>query len=80
MIFTYPGREKPQDILDKSELVVGKTYHGYCRNAEKAVWNGRVFEYERIKFGQTYMDSVEHPEDDCGYDLFMPLRSKNEGL
>lgn len=80
MMFTYPGRSKPQDILDKDELIVGKEYRGHCRNADRAVWTGKNFEYERSKFGDVYKDHVVHPADDCGFDVFMPLRSLNEGL
>jgi hypothetical protein len=65
------------DILDKSELVKGRSYKGDCRNASEAVWNGRLFVYKRTKFGDTYDETIEHPEDDCGYDLFLPRRDLN---
>lgn len=78
MIFNYCGNDK--DILDKSELVVGQTYKGLCRNATEAVWTGKVFEYTREKFGDSYPETINHPEDDDGYDVFLPLRNINERL
>jgi hypothetical protein len=58
--------------IPKSELVVGETYKGVCRNAEEAVWKGDVFEYMRYKFGTTYPEEINHYEDDDGYDVFVP--------
>ena len=80
MKFDYHGNGSQFDVLDKSELVVGQTYRGMCRNATEAVWTGQGFEYEREKFKTTYTETLPHPEDDQGYDVFMPLRSLNEGL
>lgn len=78
MIFNYYGNDK--DILDKDELVVGRTYKGLCRNATEAVWNGQRFEYTRHKFGDSFTEQINHPEDFNGYDVFLPLRKVNEGL
>lgn len=61
----------------KSELVVGKEYLGNCRNAEKATWNGKVFTYNRTKFGYTYEEEINHFEDDDGYDVFVPIKIIN---
>lgn len=60
--------------IPKSELVVGGMYEGTCRNTNKAVWDGAKFAYFRTKFGHKYLDTVNHFEDDDGYDLFVPLR------
>ena len=35
--------------IPKSELVVGKTYRGVCRNADTVVWDGEKFWYDRWK-------------------------------
>lgn len=78
MIFNYYGYDK--DILDKDELVVGQTYKGLCRNATEAIWNGERFEYTRCKFGACYTETINHPEDFQGYDVFLPLRKANERL
>lgn len=80
MMYTYQPGGKPEDILDKDELVVGKTYRGRCRNADEAVWNGQVFEYQRNKFGHIFTETIQHPEDFCGFDVFMPSRKLNERL
>jgi len=63
--------------IPKSELVVGRTYPGYCRNASEAVWkeNGK-FEYSRHKFGHTFPEEINHYEDDDGYDVFVPVKCK----
>lgn len=62
--------------IPKVELVVGETYIGSCRNTDEATWNGKEFEYKRYKFGTTYIDKINHFEDDDGYDLFVPIKKK----
>lgn len=59
-------------MIPKKDLVIGATYQGYCRNASEAVWNGKKFMYMREKFGSRFEEDIEHPEDDCGYDVFVP--------
>ena len=59
--------------IPKKDLVVGKSYKGFCRNASVAVWNGKRFTYQRTKFGYTYPEDINHFEDDNGYDLFTPV-------
>ena len=63
--------------IPKKNLVVGKTYKGTCRNTDTATWNGNEFEYIRYKFGSTYIDTINHFEDDDGYDLFVPIIMEN---
>ena len=58
--------------IPKSQLTIGKTYKGYCRNTSEATWTGKRFEYPREKFGFTYIDVINHFEDDNGLDLFVP--------
>jgi hypothetical protein len=60
-------------MIPKSDYVVGRTYYGHCRNAEEAIWTGNRFEYQRYKFGIVFPDSVEAPEDDTGFDIFVPV-------
>ena len=62
--------------IPKSKLEVGKVYIGSCRNAEEATWLGDKFEYIRHKFGTTFNETINHFEDDNGYDLFVPLYEK----
>ena len=60
--------------IPKDQLEVGATYLGECRNADEAVWNGEKFIYQRHKFGYTYDETINHFQDDDGYDLFVPIR------
>lgn len=60
-------------ILPKKELVENKYYFGNCRNANVAKWNGDEFVYMRHKFGSNFPETINHFEDDDGYDLFIPL-------
>ena len=63
--------------IPKDKLVVGKTYFGSCRNADKAIWLGDKFEYIRYKWGNSYQEKINHFEDDDGFDLFVPIREIN---
>ena len=64
--------------IPKDELITGKTYIGDCRNATEAVWNGEKFTYMRTKFGSTYPETINHFQDDDGYDVFVPIKLKLE--
>ena len=64
--------------IPKDKLIVGKTYIGDCRNATEAAWDGEKFTYMRTKFGSTYPETINHFQDDDGYDLFVPLKIKDE--
>lgn len=69
----YPALERC-GAIPKRNLIVGETYYGHCRNASKAVWDGKKFTYERHKFGDTFDEDINHYEDDNGYDVFVPIR------
>jgi hypothetical protein len=60
--------------IPKKDLIVGKQYKGYCRNASEAIWLGEQFEYDRYKWGSTFKEKINHFEDDNGYDLFVPYQ------
>ena len=62
--------------IHKSELVVGQTYPGHCRNAGRATWDGKKFHYQRYKFGDTFDETINHYEDDYdqGVDVFVPVK------
>lgn len=62
--------------IPKKDLIAGETYIGECRNATEAIWNGEQFVYKRTKFGTTFDESINHFEDDNGFDLFVPIRKK----
>jgi len=61
-------------MILKKDLIVGHEYEGGCRNADRAVWHGTHFVYMRTKFGSTFPEDIKHPEDDDGYDLFVPIK------
>jgi hypothetical protein len=62
-------------LVPKSELKDGHYYWGTCRNAYQAIWNSEknCFYYWRTKFGTAFVESINHPEDDNGFDLFLPI-------
>ena len=62
-------------LIPKVELIDGQWYAGDCRNASKARWDSKrnVFVYIRHKFGHSFDETIRHPEDDDGYDLFLPF-------
>ena len=65
--------------IPKKDLKVGTIYLGNCRNTTKAKWTGTEFVYDRCKFGIWYEDSVNHFEDDDGYDVFVPIKEYEFG-
>jgi hypothetical protein len=61
--------------ISKSELKPGGWYIGQCRNTTIAQWWPKSgFNYIRYKFGDKYVDTINHFEDDNGYDLFIPFK------
>lgn len=64
-------------VIPKSKLIKNKYYKGKCRNATVALWNGYEFVYMRNKFGETYVETIKHPEDDDNYDLFIPIEEES---
>lgn len=68
-------REK---MIAKADLIVGATYKGHCRNAQKAMWNGKKFEYIRRKFAFEYLETICHPDDDQEFDVFYPYELLEE--
>lgn len=59
-------------LIDKNDLDVGSIYQGDCRNAEYAYWDGVKFTYLRSKFGSEFLEEINHPIDDDGFDVFIP--------
>ena len=62
--------------IAKKDLEVDAWYTGDTRNANRAKWNGKEFEYIRYKFGYTFTDTVNHFEDDDDCALFVPLKKE----
>jgi hypothetical protein len=69
-------------MIAKKDLKDGVTYTGTCRNSDEATWLAaqNEFVYKRSKFGSVFDDYIEHPEDDKGYDIFVPTGVKDETL
>ena len=61
-------------IVPKKDLVKNTYYKGKCRNSNIALWNGFEFVYMRYKHGTYIIDTINHLEDDNGFDLFIPIR------
>jgi len=59
--------------IAKIDLVHGAYYTGRCRNASEARWNAdkQVFVYWRTKFDHTFLEEINHPEDDKMFDVFV---------
>jgi len=64
-----------QGLIRKSDLKHGAYYLGTCRNANIAIWDAKknVFYYLRSKFGAIFEESINHPEDDNSFDVFLPM-------
>ena len=62
--------------IPKSDLQNGHHYLGICRNSNVAKWDEKegVFFIMRKKFSSTFIEKINHPEDDNGYDLFIPYK------
>lgn len=75
--FTSEVLEKLENLgmVAKRDLVDGVYYYGSCRNARVVKWDkdSNMFWYMRHKFGHVFKESICHPEDDDGFDLFMPV-------
>jgi len=63
-------------MIAKKDLLDLGYYAGSCRNASVAQWlaDRNEFVYIRLKFGCSFFETIRHPEDDDGYDLFIPVR------
>lgn len=61
------GMPRIEDLKD------GVVYEGRCRNADKAIWCGAIgkFIYVRQKFGSKFLEDINHPAKDNGFDLFL---------
>lgn len=73
---------KERSLIPKSELKHDVWYRGSCRNSSKARWDSENnrFRYLRTKFGDSFWEDINHPEDDNGFDLFYPFEEITNGL
>lgn len=60
--------------IPKEKLEEGIWYYGGHRIATISMWNGKKFLYWRHKFGNIFVDTCEHFQNDDGYSLFVPIR------
>jgi len=62
-------------MIAKKDLKDMVCYSGKCRNAYVAEWHEKenCFIHLRTKFGSTFAEKINHPEDDNGFDTFIPL-------
>jgi hypothetical protein len=63
----------PDKWIPKEELEEGSYYKGKCRNSYVAQWCKGKFLYIRHKFGSSFLEGIECPEDDRGFDVFFPF-------
>ena len=68
--YDYNGRL--YKIIPLTDMEIG-VYRGRCRNAEYAYWNGIEFIHLRTKFNRTFLDTIQHPENEYLYDVFLPF-------
>lgn len=61
-------------IIPKKDLKDNYFYIGVCRNANVAKWSlkNNCFYYIRNKWNNFFLEKINHPEDDDGFDLFLP--------
>lgn len=59
--------------IAKKDLQHGKYYRGRCRNAAEARWNAekQVFVHWRTKWGDKFLETIKHPEDELHFDVFV---------
>ena len=61
-----------------NKLKINQVYLGRCRNNRYAKWDGKEFIYYRTSFNNRYTDTINHFEEDNGYDLFVPIKEVSE--
>lgn len=66
--------------MPKKDLIDGQYYIGRHRRCNVGKWNEKLnkFEYNREKFGNVYLDTCNHFEDDDGFALFVPIKLGTE--
>lgn len=64
-----------QGMIPKEKLVNDRYYLGESEEAEIARWDGerQLFWFLKHRIADVTLESVEHPEDDKGMDVFVPV-------
>lgn len=80
--YKFSNPVKPEELVEaysngmvkKEDLVDRGYYSGHCRNASAAIWLASLnrFVYLRHKFGSSFAETIVHPADDEGFDIFTP--------
>lgn len=60
-------------MIPRASLMKGAYYVGRCRNASVARWDGEKFHHWRMKWGNTFIETIKHPEDEEVFDCFIPV-------
>lgn len=85
---TFCGRHRvnvPEAVkagmIPKAQLTHNQEYIGYCRSYTKGTWDAvnNVFVGKRHKFLECYDEFTVHPEDDEGFDVFVPVAELEVG-
>lgn len=76
----YCKKYRIENPIPKADLIDGHYYVGYCRNARIARWfeAEQIFKHWRNKFGSSFIEEIQHPEDEDYYDVFIPVRLVDE--
>ena len=62
-----------QTYIPREKLEVGGCYFCNARNFVKGTWNGTDFDYKRIKFGRTFMDTELHYDEGVPHGTVKPF-------
>ena len=63
-----------KEWIKKEDMKVGALYECKARNFTIGKWDGDKFEYERTKFGMTFIDHEYHYDDGAPYGTVKPLK------
>jgi len=74
---TFNREPKP---IPKKLLRKGEYYVGTCRNAQIARWDGEKFHHWRSKWGNMFVETIKHREDDEVFDVFDAWQRINNEL
>lgn len=64
----------PREWISISDLEEKQWYRGKCRNAQYAIWWQGKFHYLRHKFGTSFWEDINAPENDDGFDVFFAFK------
>jgi hypothetical protein len=64
--------------IKKEDLIKGAYYKGVCRNATVARWDGEKFHHWRTKFNIKFLETINCPEDDDIFDVFVTERKLDD--